>query len=163
VSDGASTSSRTTREQPSIAALDAKTGAELWRTARSGTGFPVKSSWMTPFVWKNDAAHRDRHDGLGRGRVLRRQGRELWRINRMSMPTASPFASGGLLYVGTGSQADANRPFMAVRPGGAGDLTLTAGQTSNDFVVWRSRASPATRRPRSCTTGAPSSFTTRAC
>ena len=35
----------------------------------------------------------------------------------MSMPTASPFAADGLLYVGTGSQGDANRPFFAIKPG----------------------------------------------
>ena len=35
----------------------------------------------------------------------------------MSMPTASPFASNGWLYVGTGSQGDANRPFLAIKPG----------------------------------------------
>ncbi len=33
------------------------------------------------------------------------------------MPTASAMASDGMLYVGTGSQGDANRPFMAVKPG----------------------------------------------
>ena len=35
-----------------IAALDAKTGAEVWKTARPATGAP-KSSWMTPFVWQH--------------------------------------------------------------------------------------------------------------
>lgn len=30
-------------------------------------------------------------------------------VGGMSMPTASPLASAGLLYVGTGSQGDANR------------------------------------------------------
>ena len=36
----------------------------------------------------------------------------------------SPFAADGLLYVGTGSQGDANRPFLAVKPGASGDITL---------------------------------------
>ena len=36
-----------------ITALEAKTGRELWRTERPSIGFP-KSSWMTPYVWKND-------------------------------------------------------------------------------------------------------------
>lgn len=38
--------------QSYITALDAKTGRELWRSERPAVGFP-KSSWMTPFVWKN--------------------------------------------------------------------------------------------------------------
>ena len=123
-------------EQPSIAALDAKTGAEIWRTPRSGTGFPLKSSWMTPFVWKNPL--RTEIVTTGHGAVISYdlQGKELWRANRMSMPTASPFAVDGLLYVGTGSQGDANRPFLAVKPGASGDITLKPGETSNAFIAW---------------------------
>ena len=123
-------------EQASIAALDAKTGEELWRTPRSGTGFPVKSSWMTPFVWKHAA--RTEIVTTGHGAVISYdlQGHELWRATRMSMPTASPFAVGDLLYVGTGSQGDANRPFLAIKPGAAGDISLKPGETSNQFIVW---------------------------
>jgi outer membrane protein assembly factor BamB len=123
-------------EQASIAALDAKTGAEIWRTPRSGTGFPLKSSWMTPFVWKNPL--RTEIVTTGHGAVISYdlQGKELWRANRMSMPTASPFAVDGLLYVGTGSQGDANRPFLAIKPGASGDITLKPGETSNAFIAW---------------------------
>ena len=53
------------------------------------------------------------------------------------MPTAAPFAANGLLYVGTGSQGDANRPFMAIRPGGSGDITLKETEDSNAFIAWR--------------------------
>ena len=52
------------------------------------------------------------------------------------MPTASPFAADGLLYVGTGSQGDANRPFYAVKPGAAGDISLKPGETSSQFIAW---------------------------
>jgi outer membrane protein assembly factor BamB len=123
-------------EQPSIAALDAKTGAEIWRTPRSGTGFPLKSSWMTPFVWKNPL--RTEIVTTGHGAVISYdlQGKELWRVNRMSMPTASPFAVDGLLYVGTGSQGDANRPFLAIKPGASGDITLKPAESSNAFIAW---------------------------
>ena len=122
--------------QPSIAALDAKTGDELWRTPRAGGGFPVKSSWMTPFVWKNTARTEIVTTGQGNVVSYDLQGKELWRVTRMSMPTASPFAADGLLYVGTGSQGDANRPFYAIKPGAAGDITLKPGETSNAFIAW---------------------------
>ncbi len=127
---------RDNEEQPSIAALDAKTGEEIWRTPRSGTGFPLKSSWMTPFVWKNAA--RTEIVTTGHGAVISYdlEGRELWRATHMSMPTASPFAAGELLYVGTGSQGDANRPFLAIKPGANGDVSLKPGETSNQFIVW---------------------------
>jgi outer membrane protein assembly factor BamB len=46
-------------------------------------------------------------------------------------------ADGELLYVGSGSQGEANRPLMAVRAGARGDISLAADHTSNDFVAWR--------------------------
>ena len=55
----------------------------------------------------------------------------------MSMPTASPLAANGWLYVGSGSQGDANRPFLAIKPGASGDITLAEGTTSNEFIAWR--------------------------
>jgi len=64
-------------------------------------------------------------------------GKELWRVTGMSMPTASPITWNGWLYVGTGSQGDANRPFYAIKPGATGDVSLAAGTTSNDYIVWR--------------------------
>lgn len=119
-----------------ITALDAKTGEELWRTSRPQIGLP-KSSWTTPFVWTH--AQRTEIVTTGHGMVLSYglDGRELWRVTGMSMPTASPLAWNGRLYVGTGSQGDANRPFMAIKPGASGDITLADGATSNDFIAWR--------------------------
>jgi outer membrane protein assembly factor BamB len=122
--------------QSSIAALDAKTGEEIWRTARPNTGMP-KSSWMTPFVWKH--GQRTEIVTTGHSFVMSYDlgGNELWRIGGMAMPTASPFAYDGMLYVGTGSQGDANRPFMAIKPGASGEVSLKDGATSNDFIAWR--------------------------
>lgn len=119
-----------------ITALDATTGAELWRTARPNTGMP-KSSWTTPFVWRN--GQRTEIVTTGHGMVIAygTDGRELWRVGGMSMPTAAPFAANGMLYVGTGSQGDANRPLMAIRPGASGDITLKDGEESNAFIAWR--------------------------
>ena len=119
-----------------LAALDAKTGEELWRAPRPDTGLP-KSSWTTPFVWKH--ALRTELVTTGHGMVLSYdlQGRELWRVTGMSMPTASPLSWDGLLFVGTGSQGDANRPFLAIKPGASGDITLAEGAASNEFVLWR--------------------------
>jgi outer membrane protein assembly factor BamB len=119
-----------------LLALDARTGDEIWRAPRPNTGLP-KSSWTTPFVWKND--QRTEIVTTGHGLVLAYglDGKELWRITRMAMPTAAPMAAGGMLYVGTGSQGDANRPFIAVRPGGSGDISLKPEETSNAFIAWR--------------------------
>jgi len=119
-----------------LTALDARSGAEIWRAARPNTGLP-KSSWTTPFVWKN--AVRTEIVTTGHGMVLAYDlnGQELWRVTGMSMPTASPNAADGLLYIGTGSQGDANRPFLAIRPGARGDITLKSDADSNEFIAWR--------------------------
>ena len=42
-------------EDSYLLALDAKTGDEVWRTPRD-----EKSNWATPFIWRNDHAHRNR-------------------------------------------------------------------------------------------------------
>jgi outer membrane protein assembly factor BamB len=122
-------------EESYITALDAATGEEVWRSVRPDTGLP-KSSWMTPFVWKNSV--RTEIITTGHTFVISYDlnGKELWRIGRMPVPTASPMAANGLLYVGAGSQGDANRPFFAVKPGASGDITLAQDATSNDFIVW---------------------------
>ncbi len=119
-----------------ITALDAKSGEEIWRTARPRTGLP-RSSWTTPYVWTNEK--RTEIVTLGHAMVLSYglDGKELWRVTGMSMPTASPLASNGWLYVGSGSQGDANRPFLAIKPGASGDITLADGAASNDFIAWR--------------------------
>ena len=119
-----------------ITALDAKTGDALWRTERPRTGLP-RSSWTTPFIWKNE--QRTEIVTLGHAMVLSYglDGKELWRVTGMSMPTASPLAANGWLYVGSGSQGDANRRFLAIKPGATGDITLADGAESSDFIAWR--------------------------
>jgi outer membrane protein assembly factor BamB len=119
----------------SIVALDAKTGAEIWRTPRPATGMP-RSSWMTPFIWKHEGGTEIVTTGHGFVISYATDGAELWRVGGMSMPTPSPLAAGGLLYVGTGAQGDANRPFLAIKPGARGDISLKNGARSNDFIVW---------------------------
>jgi outer membrane protein assembly factor BamB len=55
----------------------------------------------------------------------------------MTQATPSPVAGDGLLFVGSGSQGEANRPLVAVRPGATGDISLTSTQDANEFVAWR--------------------------
>lgn len=118
-----------------ITAHDAKTGAEVWTTPRA-TGGPLNSSWMTPFVWQH--ALRTEIVTTGHGLIISYglDGKELWRAGGMSQSTPSPSAWNEMLYVGTGSQGDANRPFLAVKPGAAGDISVKPGTTSNEFIAW---------------------------
>jgi outer membrane protein assembly factor BamB len=120
-----------------LAALDARTGKELWNVKRTGLGGPMKSGWASPFVWETST--RTEIVTIGHGHVISYDatGRELWRLKGMTQATPSPAAADGVLYVGSGSQGEANRPLMAVRQGAAGDISLQPSQEANEFVVWR--------------------------
>ena len=122
--------------QAFLAALDAKTGEELWSVKRTDLSSRLSSGWATPFVW--EAGGRTEIVTIGRGFVISydTSGRELWRMKGMTQATPSPVAADGLLYVGSGSQGEANRPLMAVKPGAKGDISLQEGQQSNEFVAW---------------------------
>ena len=118
-----------------FAALDAKTGRQLWSVSRKDLASRLASGWATPFVWENGT--RTEIVTIGRGYVISYDaaGRELWRLKGMTQATPSPVAAGGLLYVGSGSQGEANRPLIAVKPGASGDITPVEGQPS-PFVAW---------------------------
>ena len=118
-----------------LSALDARTGAELWNVKRLDAA-PMKSGWATPFIWQ----HKGRTEIVTIGRALvvsyDANGRELWRLKGMTQATPSPVASGDVLYVGSGSQGESNRPLVAIRAGASGDISLQKDQSANDFVAW---------------------------
>jgi outer membrane protein assembly factor BamB len=120
-----------------FAALDAKTGTELWKVKRTDLAARLASGWATPLVWQHDG--RTEIVTIGRGFVISydTSGRELWRLKGMAQSTPSPIVADGLLYVGSGSQGEANRPLVAVKPGATGDITLKEGETSSAAIAWR--------------------------
>jgi outer membrane protein assembly factor BamB len=122
--------------QSFLAALDARTGREIWNVKRADLASRMASGWATPLVWTN--AGRTEIVTIGRGFVISydTNGRELWRLKGMTQATPSPIAAGGLLYVGSGSQGEANRPLLAIRPNASGDISLQDGQTTSEFVAW---------------------------
>jgi outer membrane protein assembly factor BamB len=141
-------------EKSYLAALDAKTGALIWKTARTeGGGLPL-SGWSSPYVWLN--AKRTEIVAIGRGMAMSYglDGKELWRLRGLTQASPTPTEGDGMLYIGTGSQGESNRPLFAVKPGASGDISLKgsasggAGATSNEFVAWyQPRASAYTSSP----------------
>lgn len=113
-----------------LAALDAKTGQEIWNVKRTDPVGRLASGWATPLVWQH--AQRTEIVTIGRGWVISygTDGRELWRLKGMTQATPSPVAAEGLLYVGSGSQGEANRPLLAIRPGATGDITPRDGSAT---------------------------------
>jgi outer membrane protein assembly factor BamB len=119
-----------------LVALDAKTGNDVWTASRTALPARLKSSWATPLVWENGL--RTEIVTIGKGLVISygTDGRELWRLKGMTQATPSPIAGDGLLFVGSGAQADTSRPLFALRPGAKGDISSAEGQPPNEFVSW---------------------------
>ncbi len=114
-----------------IAAFDAKTGNERWRTAREET-----HSWATPFIWRNEIRTEIVVPGRKRNRSYSLTGELLWEFDgkMSSLVIPSPFAAHGMCYIASGYIGDAHRPTYAVRPGASGDITPDGGfKNGKDF------------------------------
>jgi outer membrane protein assembly factor BamB len=119
-------------EKSFVAALDRKTGRQVWRTERD-----ERSNWATPYIWQNEKRTELITPGTKKVRSYDLDGKALWEFGGMSsivIPT--PFSKFGLLYVASGYVGDKIRPVFAVKPGASGDITLRDGETSNEFIAW---------------------------
>jgi len=114
-----------------ILALNADTGETVWKTDREEI-----PSWGTPTVANTPSGPElvTNASNFIRG-YDPRTGKELWRIGHSSKITApTPIFSGELFVVASGRAPE--RPIFVVRPGAKGDLTLPAGETSSQAIVW---------------------------
>lgn len=119
-------------EQSSLVSFDAKSGNQLWRVGRD-----EKSNWATPYIWENEKRTELVIPGRNKVRSYDLNGKLLWELGGMSsivIPT--PFSQFGLLYVCSGYVGDTTRPVFAIRPGATGDISLKAGETSNEYIAW---------------------------
>jgi outer membrane protein assembly factor BamB len=133
------------QEESFLAAVDKRTGKELWKVPRGvGNQSMIRSGWSSPFVWVTEA--RSEIVALGHGFAIGYDvaGKELWRLPGLSgQATPTAVAGDGLLYVGTGSQGESNRPMFAIRPGASGDISA-----SENHVAWHNpQASAYTSSP----------------
>jgi outer membrane protein assembly factor BamB len=116
-----------------IAAFDARTGAQVWRTDREDEG----SNWATPFVWQNEQRTEIVTTGTKKVRSYDTNGNLLWELAGMTtIHAVTPVAGDGLLFVSSGYFPDNPRPTYAIRPGAKGDISLKASETSNAFIAW---------------------------
>ena len=114
-----------------LLALNAETGATVWKTERKEL-----PSWGTPTVATMPAGPElvTNASNYIRG-YDPRTGTELWRVGPSSKITApTPIAADGMWVVASGRAPE--RPIFVVRAGASGDLTLPGGQISGGSVVW---------------------------
>jgi len=120
-------------KQQFIAAFDKQTGKQVWRTNREFGPQGRRSAWVTPFVWRHQLRTEIVTVGPGVLASYDLGGKELWRMSGMSgAPVPMPFAYDGLLYINGGRGG----LLVAIRPGAAGDISLKADETSNQYVAW---------------------------
>ncbi|HEV2915817.1 MAG TPA: PQQ-binding-like beta-propeller repeat protein [Pyrinomonadaceae bacterium] len=131
-------------KQSFIAAYNLKDGKQVWRAERGEL-----PSWGTPviYVGKNrtelisDAGRYARgYDPL--------TGKELWRFsqNEIQVKMPAPVIAHDLIYITGGNPPGS--PIYAFRPGANGDISLKAGEETNQYLAWRlSRGSSYTGTP----------------
>ena len=120
------------QEASGIVALNAATGAEIWKSDRD-----EKSNWSTPFVWVTPERTEIVTAGTGKVRSYDTDGKLLWSLQGMSSITiATPYELDGLLCVSSGYVMDRSKPLYAIRPGASGDISLAPDATSNAAIAW---------------------------
>ncbi|HUP21527.1 MAG TPA: PQQ-binding-like beta-propeller repeat protein, partial [Thermoanaerobaculia bacterium] len=134
-----------------VAAFDAATGKELWRTARPGLGNEqMRSGWSTPFVWQHASRTELVTTGPGVAISYDLEGRELWRLVDMGQSSIqTPFAWDGLLYLTSGAGGAPVRPIVAVRPGASGTIDPDPGPEGarSEHVAWYNKEAGGTYLP----------------
>ena len=117
-----------------LLALDAATGAEVWRVERD-----EPPSWGTPTVYGRGPRPElvTNASNFIRG-YDPRTGAELWRLGGSSNITApTPIFSADLIVVASGRRP--TKPVYAIRPGADGDITLPDKATAGGHVAWSRR------------------------
>ena len=113
-----------------IAALDVKSGKEVWRTDRDEI-----STWGTPTIFSGPRGDQLVTNGTKIRGYDPNTGKLLWTLGPNSEVTVgTPVVGDGLVYI-TGGYPPV-RPIYAVKPTASGDISLPKDQTSSDMVAW---------------------------
>jgi outer membrane protein assembly factor BamB len=119
-----------------LVALNKATGDEVWRAERE-----EKSNWSTPFVWRNKL----RTELVTAGGAQMRSydpetGDLLWSMKGSGRTATTPVGDEELLYVDSYDRlTGGNGTLAAIRPGAAGDISLSGNETSSEHVAWSAR------------------------
>jgi len=121
-----------------LAALDKRTGMELWRVARD-----EKSNWSTPYLWKNQLRSELVIAGGGMMRSYDpASGEPLWEMKGQGRASSTPVGDDTLLYVDSADRLTGIRGRVhAIKAGAKGDISVARKENSNEFVAWSANLS----------------------
>jgi outer membrane protein assembly factor BamB len=117
-------------DQAFVAAFDAHSGKQLWRTDRQEV-----PTWCTPTVYRHAGRARLAVNGFKHiGGYDCQTGREVWRLaGGGDVPVPTPVESEGLLFITNAHGAQ--RPLYAIRTSALGDLS-EAGESARPHMAW---------------------------
>jgi len=120
------------QENSFLAAFDLKTGKELWRTPRADV-----PTFSTPTIHQVGGQTQVLVNGWKHlGAYDFKTGKEIWRMKNVGgdIPTPVPVVGFGLVFMT--SAHGPGQPLQAIKESATGDISLEAGATSSDDVVW---------------------------
>lgn len=119
------------QDQSFVAALDLKTGEEVWRTEREEI-----PSWSTPTVHQFGEMEMLITCGTKAARGYDvKDGTLLWTLNGHSeIVVPTPNVAHGLIYVSSGYAPI--QPIYAIRPESRGDISLAGSSQTSEHVAW---------------------------
>ena len=114
-----------------LGAFDARTGKDLWRTARGDV-----PTWGTPTIHTVKGQTQIIVNGWRHaGAYDFKTGKEIWKINGGGdIPVPTPVVHDGLIYITNAHGAGS--PVYAVRETANGDVSLAQGATTNEGIAW---------------------------
>jgi outer membrane protein assembly factor BamB len=117
-----------------VAALDVRTGKEIWRTPRADV-----PTWSTPAVWTEGGRSQIVVNGWKHiGGYDLETGKELWKlVGGGDIPVPTPVIGKGLIFI-TNAHGRFS-PIYAIKPTATGDITPAADATTSAGVAWSVR------------------------
>ena len=117
-----------------LAALDIKTGEEIWRTIREDV-----PTWSSPTIHVGEKQTQIIVNGFKHiGGYDFETGKEIWKISGGGdIPVPTPVVTHGMVFIN--SAHGRLSPIYAIKLESVGDISLTEDETSNDSIVWSVR------------------------
>jgi len=117
--------------QAFVAAFQVEDGTEVWRTTREDV-----PTWSTPAVYGEGDLSRVVVNGYKSiAGYDSETGEEIWKLTGGGdIPVPTPLVANGLIFVTNAHGSEA--PIYAIRPTARGDISLTKGASSNQFIRW---------------------------